>query len=436
MKLNYKRTILVGLVFFSIQLFWAAYDFSIPLILGNTFALGNTMIGSLMALDNILALFLLPLFGLLSDKVSTKWGRRTPFIVVGTALVVVLATMLPLINDAQLNHPENYNLNLTLFIATLGLILVALGTYRSPAVALMPDVTVKPLRSKANAIINLLGALGTIVATLFTIILKKPGESFFPLYLAVVSTMAIAVTFFLFTIREKKLHEEMKQLSIEHHLDTAEDEQRELSGNRKMSQPEFSSLMYLLASIFFWFMGYNAVTSIFSLYATTHIGMTESQAATTTLIANLAGVVSFIPIGFLSQRIGRKKMIMGGIVALTGAFLLGSFVSAPGIAIYVLMVVAGMSLAAINVNSYPMVVEMSVGADIGKYTGYYYTASMTAQIITPIVSGFLIELLGGMGYGADGRFYAILFPYATLFVIISFFTMTRVFHGDAKKIDG
>lgn len=433
MKLNYKQTILVGLVFFSIQLFWGAYEYSIPLILENTFHLSNTVIGTVMAADNILALFLLPLFGLLSDKLKTKIGRRTPFILGGTSIAVILAVMVPLINDAQVANPDNYTTNLTLFIVTLGLVLFVMATYRSPAVALMPDVTIKPLRSKANAIINLMGALGAIFATLYIYVLKEEGGSFVPIFIATSSTMVLSVSLFYATIRENKLAKEMRDLSLELHIDQVEEEVAK-SGTRTMAKDELRSLLFLLASIFFWFMGYNAVTSIFSLYATRYIGMTESSAALPTLVANLAGVISFIPIGLLSHRIGRKKMILGGIVSLTVAFAVASLFTTYNPLLYVLMVLAGISLAAINVNSYPMVVEMSIGADIGKYTGFYYTASMTAQIITPIFSGFLIDTLGSLYLGSGGRFYAILFPYATIFVIISFFTMLQVRHGDSVNL--
>lgn len=433
MKLNYKQTLLVGLVFFSIQLFWGAYEYSIPLILENTFNLSNTVIGTVMAVDNVLALFLLPLFGLLSDRLTTKIGRRTPFILAGTSIAVILAVIVPLINDAQINNPENYTTNLTLFIVALGLVLFVMGTYRSPAVALMPDVTIKPLRSKANAIINLMGALGAIFASLYIVLLKEEGGSFVPIFMATSSTMVIAVSVFYMNIRENKLAKEMRDLSLELHIDQEEEEVQK-SGTRQMAKIELRSLLFLLASIFFWFMGYNAVTSIFSLYATSYIGMSEGSATLPTLVANLAGVIAFIPIGLLSQRIGRKKMILGGIVALTVAFSAASFMTTYSPFLYGLMVLAGVSLAAINVNSYPMVVEMSVGANIGKYTGYYYTASMAAQIITPIFSGFLIDVLGNYYLGDGGRFYAVLFPYATIFVIISFFTMLQVRHGDSIQL--
>ena len=161
MKLNNRRTILVGLAFLSICTFWQMYDSVMTLILTDTFKLNETLAGAIMAADNVLALFLLPFFGALSDKTSTRIGRRMPFIVGGTALAAVLMNLIPLLDDRYAANPGTGTL--VLFIIVLGLLLVSMGTYRSPAVALMPDVTPKPLRSRANAIINLMGAVGGIL---------------------------------------------------------------------------------------------------------------------------------------------------------------------------------------------------------------------------------------------------------------------------------
>lgn len=430
MKLNYKQTILVGLAFFSIQVFWATYDFVIPLIMVNTFAIGNTISGIVMAMDNILALFLLPLFGAISDRTKTKLGRRTPFILMGTGLTVIFAIMLPLINDAQVNHPDNYTLNLTLFIVTLGLTLFTIGTYRSPAVALMPDVTPKPLRSKANAIINLMGALGSIFSLAFIAVFAKEGvESYFPLFLAVASTMAISVTLFFVKIKENKLVEEMKALSIT--SDVAESNVQE---SRKLEPNERKSLLYVLSSVFLWFMGYNAIISAFSLYAVNYLSITKGQASLILMVANISAIISFIPIGILSSNIGRKKTILLGIGLLGLSFLGISFFTTLHPIMYVFMVMTGVGWASINVNSYPMVVELATGSDVGKFTGFYYTASMSAQIITPILSGALIEGIGTILFGAGGTYYQILFPYAAVFVVLAAITMLQVKHGDSKPL--
>lgn len=427
MKLNTKQTILVGLAFFSIQVFWATYDFVIPLILVNTFAIGNTISGLIMAMDNILALFLLPLFGAISDRTKTKLGRRTPFILVGTGLTVIFAIMLPMINDAQLNHPDNYVLNLTLFIVTLGLTLFTIGTYRSPAVALMPDVTPKPLRSKANAIINLMGAFGSIFSLAFVGVFAKEGvESYVPLFLAVASTMAISVSVFFAKVKENKLVKEMQALSVDDHVESDQ------IVVRTLDKAERKSLLLVLASVFLWFMGYNAVISAFSLYAVNYMGITKGQASLILMVANISAIIAFIPIGILSSKIGRKKTILLGIVLLGTAFLGVSFFTSLSPFLYVFMVMTGVGWASINVNSYPMVVEMSSGSDVGKFTGYYYTASMAAQIVTPVLSGALIEWIGHFVYGEGGTFYQILFPYAAIFVTLAAITMLNVHHGDSR----
>ena len=198
MKLNYKRTILIGLAFMSISVFWQVYDTMVPLVLKQSFHMGDTVSGIIMAMDNILALFLLPIFGNLSDKTNTLLGKRTPFIIVGTALAVIFMLMLPIADRM---------LNLTFFIVALFLTLISMGTYRSPAVALMPNLTPKPLRSKANAIINLMGAVGGIISLLMIKFLVPAGErpDYFPLFLGAAIVMVVCVVVMVLTVPEKKL---------------------------------------------------------------------------------------------------------------------------------------------------------------------------------------------------------------------------------------
>ena len=224
MKLNYKRTLLVGFAFLSICAFWQLYDNVIPLILKNTFHMKDSLVGVVMAMDNVLALFLLPFFGKLSDKCHTKLGRRTPFILGGTAAAVILMNILPYAD----NHEK-----LLLFVIPLGLLLIAMGTYRSPAVALMPDVTPKPLRSKANAIINLMGALGGVFTLGVTGLLVHAGATgrndYTMLFLAVSLLMAISVIVLVLTVRENKLAAEVAAMETD---EEKEAEAEEKSGGR------------------------------------------------------------------------------------------------------------------------------------------------------------------------------------------------------------
>ena len=429
MKLNNKRTILVGLAFLSICAFWQMYDNVVPLILTNTFHLNETLSGAIMAADNILALFLLPIFGSLSDKTNTKIGKRMPYILIGTAAAVVLVNVLPLIDNGYYASPSSFKL--VSFVIVLGLLLVAMGLYRSPAVALMPDVTPKPLRSKANAIINLMGAVGGIIYLAIAAVLypnKKVAGlahvNYRPLFIIVSAIMFVSVLILFLTTKEPKLVAENQALEAQHpEWNLAEDDG---SGEEVLPPQVKRSLGFLLASIALWFIGYNGVTTWFTTYVSQVMGQALGGASTCLLIATGGAILSYIPIGALASKIGRKKTIMGGIVLLAVCFALGYVLtttySSINVVMFIVFALVGLAWAAINVNSLPMVVEMCKGSDIGKFTGYYYTASMAAQIVTPILAGTLMRSVS----------YKILFPYAAVFVALSFLTMTRVQHGDNR----
>ena len=429
MKFNYRRTLIVGLAFLSICAFWQMYDNVVPLILTNTFHLNETYSGAIMAADNILALFLLPLFGSLSDKADTKIGKRMPFILFGTGLAIILMNILPILDNSYYRQASSFKV--ISFVVVLGLLLIAMGTYRSPAVALMPDVTPKPLRSKANAIINLMGAVGGIIYLGVAAVLYPNSKTvgldhvnYQVLFIVVSAIMFVAVGLLYLFVKEPILVAENKKLEEEHpEWNLAEDDG---SGNEKLPADVKRSLGFLLASIALWFIGYNAVTTWFTTYVSVVMGQGLGGASTCLLVATAGAIVSYIPIGNIASRIGRKKTIMGGIVLLSVMFFLGfvltSIFSSINAIMYVSFALVGLAWAAINVNSLPMVVEMCKGSDIGKFTGYYYTASMAAQIVTPILAGTLMRLIS----------YKILFIYAAFFVLCSFVTMTQVRHGDQK----
>ena len=510
MKLNYKRTIFVGFAFFLICAFWQIYDVTIAMTLTSKFGLSQTASGVVMALDNILALFMLPLFGGISDRCKSKSGRRTPFVRTGTILAVVFLMLLSLADNAQLkniadytqvNDPatmeriydqqkdtvlqtpegvdyklsdlytreefaqlttdskttelnsfgrevdvnlytrhvvparqacaaaitaENYT-TLIVFLGVLLLLLISMATFRTPAVALMPDVTLKPLRSKANAVINLMGnAGGIIVLGLGSVLaiskVKNAYMSYTGVYGIVGGIMLIALLIFLLKVKEPAWAGEMQQESVALGL-TDEEEISTVGEKKKLSKGEFISLIFLLASIVLWFFGYNAVTSKYTVYAQ---NVLDKDATTTLLMANVAAIIAYLPVGFVASRIGRKKTILIGVAMLFTAFLVGSFLTAssPNWLMTAMFILAGVAWATINVNSFPMVVEMCSGADVGKYTGFYYTASMAAQSLTPTVSGIFMDKIA----------MTTLFPYATIFVGLAFFTMLMVKHGDSKAV--
>lgn len=521
MKLNYKRTLFVGFAFFLICMFWQAYDTIIPLILTNKFGLSQTWSGVIMALDNILALFLLPIFGSLSDKCKSKWGKRTPFITIGTVLAAVLFILLSVTDAKQLTKlenvtPDKYESSLSViydadpmisvpkteedgksfteavkkifsadekqalssvmtkdeflgikmyetdengeasttvtegytnyvvparnayawlmtvespvtmifFIVLLLLVLISMGVFRSPAVALMPDVTIKPLRSKANAIINLMGAFGGIIVLVLGMIFKTGSADnalmSYTVFFTIVSViMLVSLAVFLVTVREPQWCRDMEEESRKLGIDESEGEEEKGKGG-KLSKGELRSLIFILASVALWYMGYNAVSSKYSVYAGAVLNMDYNA---TLIIAQAAAIVSYIPVGIISSKFGRKKTIIAGVIILAASFFCCSLLRAGDspLVMNILFSLAGIGWATINVNSYPMVVELAKNGNVGKYTGYYYTASMAAQVITPILSGVFLDI----------RF-TTLFPYATIFVGLAFVTMLFVKHGDSN----
>jgi len=472
MKLNVRKTIYVGIAFLIISMFWQVYDNIIVKMLVNTFGLNQFWSGVVMALDNILALFLLPLFGSISDKTKSKFGRRTPYIVIGVIVSAILFLGVAIVDSWQLKIIEEEHIpiietrteiidgkevkgyyfdyegvsqkffkvkedaekvraevvfeitkkhttNLILFIIILFFVLIAMAIYRTPAVSLMPDVTLKPLRSKANAIINFMGAVGGIISLVIMNFLAKDFNSYVLLFSVISALMIILLVVFILNVNEPKLVQELEKEMEKYNL---EDLETIDTTNQKLPKDVRKSFLLIMAAIIFWFMGYNAATTKFSIYAQTVLDMGFTLPL---MISYATAIICFIPIGIIASKIGRRKTILIGIVILIFAFLLGSFAtSSTKFLIYLTMAFAGIGWSTINVNSYPMVVEMSKGSNVGKYTGYYYSASMSAQIITPILSGYIMDLYG----------MKTLFPYAIIFCIFAFLSMFFVKHGDSKPI--
>ncbi len=503
MKLNYKRTLLVGFAFFLICVFWQAYDATIPLILTNKFGMSQTWSGVIMAIDNILALFMLPLFGSLSDKVNSRYGKRTPFIFLGTVVACVAFVALSFVDNSQtakiaevsaiddpasmqviydrqkdatlidtdgneyvlgdkftaeeftsitckteaggkqITNPDYINYvtparqacvaeitakdpsSLIIFICLLLVVLVAMATFRSPAVALMPDVTMKPLRSKANAIINLMGTAGGILVLVLGMVfatsaVQNAYMSYTAYNFVVAGIMLLALGIFIICVNEKKWAKQMQEDSVKYGVEEVSEED---TGEKKaLDKGQRKSLLFLLASIVLWFFGYNAITSKYAVYAA---NILDKDYNLTLLIAQAGAIAAYLPVGMIASKVGRKKTILAGVAMLAISFIIASFMrsSSPTIVMNLLFLLAGIAWATINVNSFPMVVEMCSGSDIGKYTGFYYTASMAAQTATPMISGWFMDTTGTM---------TVLFPYASVFVVLAFVTMLFVKHGDSK----
>lgn len=430
MNQHTRKTILIGFAFLSISAFWQMYDNVIPKILTETFNLPESISGYIMAADNILALFLLPFFGGLSDRCKSPLGRRRPFILTGTLLAVAFMTLLPLIDNSYFDVPSKTKI--LLFIGVLALVLVSMGIYRSPAVALMPDVTPKPLRSKGNAIINLMGAIGGIMYLIVTTFLYSAKRTdglehinYLPLFIIVAGIMLIALCVIMFVVNEPKLVAEQAEYEKQHPEFTLT-QKDETKGKEVLPKKVKISLLFLLSSIALWYIGYNGISTWFTTYAKQVWDMNLGDASLCLTIATVGAIVTYIPAGALAGKIGRKKTILFGAMLLSlsfgAAYVYTLFFNSFSPILYVIFVLVGVAWAAINVNSLPMVVEMCSGADVGKFTGYYYTFSMAGQIVTPILAGYILKHIS----------YDVLFLYSSIFVLCSFITMCFVMHGDNK----
>jgi len=407
-KLNYKRTILAGLAFMSITSFWSMYDAITPLILKNSFHLSEVLNGVVMAMDNVFALILLPIFGIWSDRTNTRFGKRIPFIAAGTLLAVATMFFMPYADNTR---------NLLLFLLSTGVVLLSMSFFRTPAVALMPDITPRELRSKGNAIIMLMGTVGAIYAMAMISLLVKDREGstpdYMPLFISIMIFMLVSTIVLVLTVPENKWAREAKE------GESASKEDNKNAG-KKLPKDKLKSLIFILLSVFFWYMSYNAVNSAFSRYSTHVLGLKNGEYASYMMVATIAAVISYLPIGIISGKFGRKKVIMAGVCGLASMFGICSFITHGGMILRVIFAIVGISWGAINVNSFPMAVEIASDGDEGRYTGYYYTFSMAAQVLTPVLSGVFLQYVS----------YRSLFPYGVVFAVAAFVTMIFVKHGD------
>ena len=589
MKLNYKRTIKVGLAFAIIMLFWTAYDFVVPLLLERAFGLSNSLRGVVMGIDNVLSLFLLPIFGKWSDNINTKRGKRTPFVFIGTILSVVIMIFVPITASSQLkdakslrnkiyavettadftyeasdgrvytsadefytmmyetesksgvgyaysdhdylklndkNSLEKYlevahygvteiekdggkyyrietvvsgpsrisnkveiseaeykeikarneeyqrfvepgiavfaseevNTKITkvhperigIYLAVLFLVLVAMASFRSPAVALMPDVTPKPLRSQANAMINLMGGIGGAIAfVIYTAGFIIADNPFTQIFAVCAAAMVLLLVAFLFLVNEPKYVEECKKECEAYGISNddeavelgapAKEEQQgenaevisaeELAARKKKHERAFKrSFFFILASTFMWFMGYNAISSNLSVYCTKVLNQSAGVASIISGVSMAVSAIAFIPVGILAVKIGRRKSVLLGFsLAVVSFVLVFLFVRPDHMAKYLFAIfylIAGFGLIITNVNTFPMVLELSSSSSVGKYTGYYYISTMSAQAVTPFISGLVMD------YFEDQY----LFLYSAVCVVIAFVFMFFTRYGDSKPV--
>ncbi|MBR3415338.1 MAG: MFS transporter [Clostridia bacterium] len=458
LKLNLKRTFLIGFAFFGILLLWQVYDSWCPTFLTDIFArrmydLSSAelkladpgkilnvqwIVGIIMACDNLAALILLPIFGNLSDKAKTPIGKRMPFILIGTLVSAVAFPFIPLFFHAN---------NVAGMIAIMIIVLIFMMMYRNPAVALMPDITPKPLRAKANGIINVMGYFGGAMATVLGIFLKLSDYINVPdadrklwiieIPFIIASVLMIISAFVLFfTVKENKLAEELKEdMELGEQMAAIENP---VSDDAPMSKANKKMLLAILGAEFLWFMADNAIGTYIGNYVIYYLNSASSATMILTIVGGVASVLGFAIAGTIADKIGRKWTISGGLVVTVAAMAVMCFVTPTGKAVgehgefsfpallFAVWAIKGFGMALVHNCSFPMVVELCSNKKIGKFTGYYYAASMSAQTITPVLLGLVFRITTAWNT---------LPIYAAVLFLVSFFVFTLLVKNiKAKKV--
>ena len=426
MKYSMGKTFLLGFGFFGVSVIWSVYNAFVPVFLNDRFLMAAGFIGVFMTLDNIASMFIQPVIGAWSDRLRTRIGRRMPFILVGAPLAAISFILLPLSSS------------LWLFFLAAVLLLLSMAVWRTPVVALMPDITPSPYRSQANGIINLMGGLGAIIAFLGGASLYDMNPAY-PFYLGAGLVLVGAVLVFLF-IREPKIENGVEQPQVKKAEAGGKSALADILKNlvQVFTSKEKSALMILLA-IFFWFIAYNGIEAFFTLYGQNHLGMEASDAARLLGQLSLPFVLFAIPSGYLGAAIGRKRTIMIGVALMTIGVaamymlpvetLVISLTKLPVLGnvpvVGAIMMGLGLAWSLININSLPMVVDMTDDEHIGTYTGLYYFFSTLAAILGPITYGVMVQLFGNR--------YDLVMLISPIFFFAAFVFMSFVRRGEAQK---
>lgn len=413
-RLDYPKTFLLGFGFFGVSVIWGTYNAFVPLFLANRFGIGPALIGFLMTLDNIAALFIQPPLGAWSDRLRTPIGRRLPFILFGAPIAAVAFGILPIAAT------------LPVFLAGKITLILSMAIWRTPVVALMPDITPSKFRSQANGVINFMGGVGAIISFLLGARLYEINQNF-PFWLGSALVVIAAVLVFIF-IREPKIFDQHPNAQRPNLVKSV----------KTILKDEDKSAIRIFLAIMFWFVAYNAIEAFFTLYANRHLGLTEADGVRLLGQLSLLFVIFALPAGLIGGKIGRRKTISFGIVLMGLCMLLMAFLSVPFLTtvlttlpvlgdvpwVGVILMFAGIGWAFININSLPMVVDMTDDIQIGTYTGLYYLFSTMAAIIGPNVNGWFVELAG--------QDYSVIMYIGPVFMALALVMMVGVRRGEAK----
>jgi MFS family permease len=413
-KLSYPKTFLLGFGFFGVSVIWSVYNAFVPLFLNGKFGLSAAWIGFFMTLDNIAAFLIQPSIGAFSDRLRTPIGRRMPFILIGAPIAAIAFGLIPIVSV------------LPLFVLCTSTLLISMALWRTPVIALMPDITPSRFRSQANGVINFMGGVGSIIAFLVGASLYEKNPNY-PFWLGSALVIISSLLVFAF-IREPK------------NIEVSQDQKPSLiHALAELIKEKEKSPLRILAAIFFWFVSYNAIEAFFTLYAVKHLLLPEADGARLLGQLSLIFVLMALPSGFIGAKFGRKRTIMTGVfimgcaifsmyvlpvdtltVLFTKLPVVGNFYS-----VSIVLMIAGFSWALININSLPMVVDMTTDSHIGTFTGLYYLASTMAAILGPNLNGWIVQL--------SGNNYNLMMLFSPLFMLAAFIMMLGVKRGEAKK---
>ena len=420
-KLDYRSVALASLPFMGMISFWQVFDGIVPKMLTGTFGLDNTVTGAVMAIDNVFGLFLLPLFGILSDRCASKLGRRTPFILIGSLIATIAVPLIAFANGAR---------SLPFFIFSILLTLFAICMYRTMTVAVVADITPRPLRTKADSIEKIVGYAGTGVMLVAIAVMVPKGDNpnYVPLFMLQALMILVSAIIYALRVREPKLVQKMHDDSLkmgikESEIDVSDDPQD--GGRAKITDRSvLFSVVMILAATFFYYMSYNAMTTNISRYADMFFNMEGGSYAIINITTIAGALLSYVPLANLSLKIGRKKVgVLTGIIMVACPALLWVL---PGFSpvFYLLFLVLGVALGGVDLCVYTMLLEVVDANSVGRYSGYYYTVSMAAQVATPILSGVVMDVAPTM-----------LFGYITLMGVFLLVAMSLAKHGDTILID-
>ncbi|MHA1794394.1 MAG: MFS transporter [Promethearchaeota archaeon] len=438
-KLNYGRTFLIGFGFLTVGLTWGIYNLKIPLVLGfylPSISLKDLIIGVIMVLDNITAILLQPYFGALSDKTRTRFGKRMPFLMIGIPFGALAFVLIP------------FSTNLALLIILIMFFNIMMALYRSPVVALMPDLTPSEVRAKGNAVINLMGGFGTIASYLVGAVLLDYDPSGATAFSVVGLIMLVSFFIVFLTVNEEKITKELiekygedyasdrtelkkyraKELEVKKEGGSSLWDRIKQSDTVMLFKEKEKSALFILLAIFSWFFAYNAIEAFFSLYAVNVLNISAGQASLLMLFLPLSFILFALPAGIISEKIGRRKTIKIGLLIVISSVAVLIFIQ-DFIVILAMFTILGAAWSMVNINSITVVWQLAPDGKIGAYTGVYYLFSAMAAITSPILAGSIFSIF----YDVLGTFrYFLLFPFTLIFMIVALFFMTRVRRGEVK----